>query len=422
MTHAIATQRQATTTACRPTAPRRPQPAPAALLVAMALVASALTACMREPDLHLYSEATVVFDLPVIDLSLEVYWDYELTYGTAYDWRTEWYYGWDETDRELFGEIGYTEPAVFNLRRYYTAREPLAPHTQVLRDQVEGTHFRGHYDWGFWDILTWNDIHTLDGVQSLVFDETTTLDSVTAYTNQSMHASRYHAPRYTRSFYEPEALFAAYTRGIEVNENLDGFTYDAERQLYVRRLDMLLHPVTYIYLTQIILHNNRGRIAAVDGSANLSGMARSTCVNSGRAGDDAITVYYNCRLKRDCPLLPYSATATAAALAAVPRADIVGGRLMTFGICGSEVGTITRADELHDPSRHYMDVNMQFATGMDSTFVFDVTEQVRRRYKGGVITVELDMDTVPTPARRGGSGFDAVVKDVEDGGTYEFDI
>ena len=185
---------------------------------------------------------------------------------------------------------------------------------------------------------------------------------------------------------------------------------------------MLLHPVTYIYLTQIILHNNRGRIAAVDGSANLSGMARSTCVNSGRAGDDAITVYYNCRLKRDCPLLPYSATATAAALAAVPRADIVGGRLMTFGICGSEVGTITRADELHDPSRHYMDVNMQFANGMDSTFVFDVTEQVRRRYKGGVITVELDMDTVPTPARRGGSGFDAVVKDVEDGGTYEFDI
>ncbi len=54
-----------------------------------------------------------------------------------------------------------------------------------------------------------------------------------------------------------------------------------------------------------------------------------------------------------------------------------------------------------------------FYNGMDSTFVFDVTDQVRERYKGGVITVELDMDTVPIPKRSGGSGFDAVVKDYE---------
>ena len=67
-----------------------------------------------------------------------------------------------------------------------------------------------------------------------------------------------------------------------------------------------------------------------------------------------------------------------------------------------------------------MDCTMQFYNGMDSTFVFDVTDQVRKLYKGGVITVELDMDTVPTPLRPGGSGFDAVVKEMEDGGTWEF--
>jgi hypothetical protein len=67
-----------------------------------------------------------------------------------------------------------------------------------------------------------------------------------------------------------------------------------------------------------------------------------------------------------------------------------------------------------------MDVTMQFNNGMDSTFVFDVTRQVQRRWKGGVITVELDVDTVSIPSRKGGSGFDAVVKDVEDGGTWEF--
>ena len=93
--------------------------------------------------------------------------------------------------------------------------------------------------------------------------------------------------------------------------------------------------------------------------------------------------------------------------------DIVGGRLMTFGICGQNANRVSRADENKDSERHYIDVQMQFYNGMDSTFVFDVTNQVRERYKGGVITVELDMDTVPIPKRPGGSGFDAVVKEYD---------
>jgi hypothetical protein len=51
-----------------------------------------------------------------------------------------------------------------------------------------------------------------------------------------------------------------------------------------------------------------------------------------------------------------------------------------------------------------------------------VTDQIREKYKGGIITIELDVDTIPIPTRSGGSGFDAVVKDTEDGGTYEFDM
>ena len=367
----------------------------------------ALTACRREPELHLYEEANVTFDLPVVDLELEVYWDYEIGFDATYDWRAEWYYGWDDTDRQIFGEIGYTEPTTFNLRRYYTGDIPYAPHTSVLSDRIEGTTFQGRYNWGFWDILVWNDIVTLDGVQSLNFDETTSLDYVTAYTNQSMQASRYQAPRYTRSFYEPEALFAAYDQAIEINSNLEGFEYDEARGVWVKKLPMVLLPITYIYLTQVILHNNRGRISSIDGSSNLSGMARSVTLNTGQAGSDAITVYYKSRLKKDCDKQG-------------ELVDIVGGRLMTFGLCNTIANNVRRAEELDDQPRHYMDVTMQFNNGMDSTFVFDVTDQVRKRYKGGVITVELDVDTIPIPRRSGGSGFDAVVKDFEDGGTWEF--
>lgn len=384
------------------------------------------TACVREPDLHLYDSADIHFDLPWVDVNLEVYWDYEVGYNTRYDWKSEWFYGWDERDKEIFGEIGYTDPKIFHMRRYYTKNEPKAHHTQVLANKLYEPHFHDKFDWGFWDILVWNEVHTLDGVQSLHFDEATTLDSVTAYTNPSMHVSRYQAPRFTNSFNAPEALFAAYEQAIDINQNLVGFVYDKEREIYVKTINMVLQPITYIYLTQVILHNNKGRVSSVDGNANLSGMARSTTVNTGIAGEDAITIYYNSRMKKDMPLIPYdpktAADPGANADPSVERVDIVGGRLISFGLCKQAGNRVARAEELTDRYNHYMDVTMQFNNGMDSTFVFNVTDQVRKRFKGGVITVELDMDTVPIPRRPGGSGFDAVVKEMEDGGTHEFEM
>ncbi len=373
-----------------------------------AMVVLLTISCKREPELYLYDAADADFKLPIIDLQLDVYWDYTLIYGIDYDWKAEWYYGWDDIDRQLFGELGYEMPSVFNIRRYYTNSQPYAPHDQVSSDKINGTTFHGRYQWGFWDILVWNDINTIDGVQSLIFDEQTSLDYVTAYTNQTMRSTRYSAPLFTRSFWAPEPLFAAYDQAIEINPNLDGFEYDAVRGVYVKKLNMELHPLTYIYLTQVILHHNNGRIAASEGTSNLSGMARSVTLNNGQAGNDAITVYYETLLKKNCDMKG-------------ENVDIIGGRLLTFGICGLRPNAIHRADEIKDANRHYMDVTVQFNNGMDSTIVFDVTNQVRKHYKGGVITVELDLDTVPIPQRSGGSGFDAVVEDFEEK-TYEFDM
>ena len=381
-----------------------------------------LSACKPEPELHLFDGGDINVTLPVVNVELDAYWDYETIYG-HYDWRHEWYYGWDDADQQIFGNIGYTEPEVFMLRRYYTGSEPLAPHTNVFATTFKGNSFKGRYNWGFWDVLVWNDVTSPDGVQSLNFDEQTSLDYVIAYTNPSMNSSRYQAPRYTRSFYQPEDLFSAYAQGIEIDRDLRGFDYDPINNIYIKRLNMMLEPVTYIYLTQVILHNNNGRITAIDGNANLSGMAHSAIVNTGTAAnDDAITVYYNANLKRDCALVPYGTPKDDPLRATAEHADIIGGRLTTFGMCGQTPRLIHHVDEVTDKNRHYMDVTMQFNNGMDSTFVFDVTRQVREHWKGGVITVELDLDTVAIPSRKGGSGFDAVVKDVEDGGTWEFDM
>ena len=371
------------------------------MMIAAAVIC--LAGCRREPPLHLYEEAEVMSELPMVELALDVYWDYEMEFGLQYDWRSEWHFPWsDETD----GPIGYTEPTLFQLRRYYTGSVPYAPHTTTYANVITGMRFIDKYHWGFWDFLVWNDIITADGVQSIIIDEQTSLDYVTAFTNQTMSTARYNAPQYTRSFYQPEELFSAYSQGEEINEQLDGFTFDAERNIWVKQLNMTLTPVTYIYLTQVILHNNKGRITSVDGQSNLSGMARTVVLNTKVTGEDAITVSYNVVKRNNCDYPHADGT--------IEKVDIIGGRVLTFGICNNNPDKITRIEQVNDNKHHYMDVNVQFNNGMDSTIVFDVTDQVRRRYKGGVITVELDVDTVPIPQRSGGSGFNAVVKDFEE--------
>ena len=396
-------------------------------VICLSLFLSLLSAaCIREPELHLPAQEDAEFEIPIVDLAFETYWNYQLEYGVNYDWRAEWVYGWDNEDLRIFGTLGYTDPTVFNVRRYYTQQTPYSPHTSVLANTVKGNTFHGDYNWGFWDILVWSDVDpTHEEVYSLNIDESTSLDSVLAYTNQSMRSSRFNSPRrtsnYTRAFYQPEQLFSAYDQGVEINKNLDGFVFDSLRNVYVKQLDMLLEPITYIYLTQVVLHNNKNKIIGVDGDADMSAMARTTNVNTGVAGNDEITVTYNVRFK---PYVQLSEKYKDYIDVKSPDevVAVAGGRLMTFGLCNHNGNRIKNVRDVFDKSPHYIDVKMQFNNGMDSTFVFDVSDKVRNRWKGGVITIELDMDTIPVPGRTGGSAFNAIVKDYEDGGTHEFEM
>ena len=363
----------------------------------------ALMSCEREPVLYLHHDNQVNFDFAVIELSLDVYWDYNIGFNTTYDWRTDWYYGWDDEDNRIFGHLGYVMPTAFDLRRYYMGETGQAHHTQVDAHYIEGNTYTGEFRLGYWDLLVWNEIG--QEVQSVVIDETSSLDSVTASTNQTMNQVRYN-PRYTHSFNQPEELFAGYEQNLNIDKNLEGFTYDSVRNVYVKQLNLQLEPRSYIYLTQIILHHNHGRVTGTSGISNLSGMARSTNLNTGVAGSDPVTVSYDVRMKRDVTVKG-------------EQVDIIGGRLVTFGLCGLNPNAIsTRGNgqpvRASDRRRHLLDVDMQFNNGTDSTLVFDVTEQIARRFRGGVITIDLDMDTVPIPHRSGGSAFDAVVDDYDE--------
>lgn len=381
----------------------------APILASIILISSVFTisSCERVPLLHLHRGLHLLIPLPIVKLTIDVFWDYY----DDYDWRDEWTYGWDEKDKELFGEMDYTSPEAFNLRRYYLGDDPNAKHTTKDEFHVSGHEFVTEYNFGYHDLLAWNDIITPDGVQSINFDEESTLDSIFVFTNQSLSPSPYHFPTYSRAFYQPEELFAAEEPNIYISSNPDDYDdYDPATNTYIKYLHMTLLPVSYIYLTQVRLHHNRGRIDGVDGNAHLSGMARGAYLNSGRSNNDAVSVHYNVRFKRDC-IINHTGE----------HVDVAGGRCLTFGITGQSNARIKSVKDVKDKYRHFMDVNFSFSNGNDSTFVFDVTDQVRRRYKGGVITIDLDVDSVRIPSRKGGSGFDAVVEEFEEE-LHEFEV
>lgn len=371
--------------------------------------------CCRGPQLHLY-KASQIEMTPVIDLDLDVYWNYQIgaDLDLEYDWQAEWYYGWDRTDSIIFGPIGYTRPETFNIRRYHT-QTPDEDHSTIYKeDGWSGTSYRAAYEFGYWDILLWNQ--NTAAVQGLIIDENSDPNAVTGYTNPVGFTSR----SLGKAVYQPEQLFSGYITDIDINPTYEGFEkryvegYD--NPIWYRKTSINLKPCTYIYLTQLIIRNNNGKISGVDGSACLSGLARSVCLNTGISSSDAVSVNYDVRLKRNCNMKG-------------EPVDIVGGRLLCFGMCNlnpnsisSKSGAASSIVKSTDKSRHYIDMQVQFYNGCDSTFVFDVTDQLQEHFKGGVLTVTIDMDTVKVPGHGSSSAFDAVVVDYMDGGTHEFEM
>lgn len=384
------------------------------LLAVLAMFVSLFASCRREPVLHLHRD-NISLEFPIIDLELDVVWDYRFVYDIFYDWRSEWYYG---DDPELFGGIGdevigYHKPSVFELRRYFTGDVPYAPHSRREEFLIEGYSFTGEFDWGFHDLLVWNYITPAPGevAVSIHIDETTTLDSVYAYTREGMRNVKLpNRAVVTRAYFQPEELFSAYDQAEEIDHNLTGFVWDEERGVWLKTLEAKLQPLTYIYLTQIIIHNNNGRIVGVDGEADLSGMASSTNLNTGYTGSTPVAVNYRCRMKKHIDVEGEDV-------------DIVGGRVMTFGICNHVCNRVSRAPipDHEDPDRHYIDCTFISNEGMEVTKAFDVTDQVRTRFKGGVLTVHVDANDIEFQKKTGGSGFDAVIEE-ETKEEHEFEM
>lgn len=401
----------------------------------------ALSSCTIDPPLHLPAE-DITLRFPMVRVDVEAVW------GNP-DWEEEFLYQWDENDIEHYGEMTYPEPIDYQLRRYYLGDEPDMPHTQVLSAFMSSSVYRSQFDYGYHDLLVWSNIHNAEHVQTITLQET--LESVDASTNAvnsggaskfadmlaKARAVRAASPRdVPRVYNQPDIFYSAYHRNLHVTDNpADYDFYDDVLLSYVKRLQMELQPLVYIYAVQVILRNNNGKITGASDGAAISGLADGVNVNYGRTTDADINVQFDLGMKYGLRVTPRFATPLRSGVqlkAAVGETvDVLGGRLTTFGLCGMKGYADSRSQVLyagtHPDNLNHIAIDFKFRNDADSIITYDITSQLQNQSHGGVITIEVDVNDIPLPYNPdphpgGGSGFDPYIKDYEDGENHEIEM
>ena len=362
------------------------------------------TSCEIEPPLHLPGE-DVVIEQPIVIQELEVVWNIDIS------WKNRWYYDWDETDSLLYGGINYPMPTNYEVRRYYLGDYPDVPHTDIDAFTVWDTKFKRKFNFGYYDILIWSNIDSDDGTQVVVVRETDP-DNITATT--TTRSVRMYTPKTglatARHYNQPEIFYSAYEQNIYISRNTADYDYyDEVEQAWVKKLETELNPLVYIYLVQVVLHNNKGRVTGVPESCAINGLSNETSVMYGTTGLQDVSVLFGMRLKKD------------KTVADGEIADVIGGKLTTFGLCGMQPWQESRGASYTGSRADVQNrfaLNLQFANETDSTYYYDVTRQFQDQCHGGLITIDIDVDSLkipvnPTPPG-GGSGFDPYVEEYTD--------
>lgn len=336
---------------------------------------------MHEPLLHIKGTTAVQ---PQIEQNVNINMMWEA------DWQAHWQVDWDT---EAKGEIGYTEPETYHMNYFRSGSKELAGE----RDMVSGG-IRINLDYGNYDLLLYNNDY-----ESMQIDRADDWSWVTASTTADPYAQLPDSITPNGPLRRmPEQLFSMFATDVHVSDNLDDYEYLPDEGIYLLHLNSQLLPRTFIYLLQVELKNNDGRVTGC-GSSTIDGLASSVDLLS--TLNDEVPVahqfssFYQEKTGEDGKPL-----------------CLIGGRMTTFGLCGispwdeSKRTEGTRAlPRVATGNTCY--VQLQYSNGGRRYVAVDITAQMRDKLTGGVINITLDLNeyTPPKPDTEG--GFDVNVDD-----------
>ena len=350
-----------------------------------------LGGCTIEPPLHLRKAAATKV---VLKTSVKAQFMWQL------DWQAKWDFAWQTS---VLGPLGYSEPKGIRMH-VYTLDDTDSPKSHNVYN-FSGTEGQVDIFVGVHNLLFHNNdsevlLYRSDGDLADIYSYTRVISSglktsslVQTLTQKAAAATKAEDEEISENVtFMPDELFVLYDPRHYISDNLDDYEYiDGQ---YVLRIQGDLLPRTYIYLFQIKLLNNLDRVTGSMGGAALTGVADAVNLQTGVTSNTTVSVPMDVHInKADDP-------------------DLLGARVLTFGIPGCD--PYDEASVSAAPSgKHYLVLNVTFATGKYKNIRIDVTDQVRALPTGGVIPLEIDVNDFPPedidPPVTGGGGFEALI-------------
>ncbi len=362
-----------------------------------ATVASAMAmlvaGCDVEPPLHLPTTFPVHVNVIYHEIDLNVMWQV--------NWRADWQFDWNET---AWGPLGYTVPSGVRMHLY------------TLGDNDEVKYYNKYNFAGMsGEVPIKVGVHNMlfhnNDTEYIIYNSDSELSPISVTTRVIARGLQPAKPvqavssRTDSQLAEvtidekvvnaPDQLFTLYhTKYVVTDDYRDYQLIDGK---YVAVLNGEITPATFIYLAQVKLKNNNGRVVGCDNGAAITGMSNTVMLNTGMTGEDAVSVKFEMRFQASDGTRP----------------DMLGGRVMTFGMCGIEPYDKSTIPDT-PKKKNYLVLNITYRNGSSQNIQVDVTDQVAKLPTGGVITVELDVDDFPMPDAGKSGGFAADIADWDD--------
>ena len=336
-----------------------------------------LGGCEIEPNLRLRQVASTKVVMSS-SISVDMLWQV--------NWETKWDFTWNPA---AYGTLGYTLPKGIRMH-IYTLDDQGKPKSHNVYNfngmQGEADVFVGTHDLIFHNndsevLLFRSDESTFDlSAYTRIISSGLKTSSVIQTIAQKEAASKADIGGEDDEINEqvalmPDELYVLYDPAHHITDNLED--YDFVDGKYVLHINGELLPHSFIWLVQVRLVNNLGRVASALGGAALTGMAESVDMRTGITSSTAVSV----------PTLDVYLNSAA-------DPDLFGTRMMGFGIPGCnpyDPASVAAAPE----RKHWFVLNIHFNTGKYKNIRMDVTDQIRALPTGGVIQLELDVNDFP---------------------------
>lgn len=349
------------------------------ILVAF-LVTAAVCSCYRKP---LYLGEPVETDISVsANMSIETIWDT--------DWKTNLRYEWDE---ELYGPIGYRSDFDYITGDFYRItsgdREFSLSEQFKMNELTKINVTLGRtYDALFYSELN-NNIHSDSPGNEYFRVETQAAGSKVVKFDIDYPLME-----------QPDELFSEMKDKLLISPE-SGHYKKVERDgkiIGVYNIDVTIVPVTYIYIFQFVFVDDDKSIPFITKDVTgltINGLARSKDLFTGKTFTDKAKIFTS-------DIKPGQWEGDSLRFVS---------RILTYGL-PSDIAEGSSWSE-QDDSKCQLGIELRTVSGEIRQGAVDITQIMRKKNKGGVITIVLKNSTINTDPSEGG-GFDINIGEWDD--------